>query len=215
MAGKTLDAFTDHYSNWCSRKGYNFSAAKAKRIYEVSKDLIAVFPKDDITKMIIHQAVNLLNSASKNVESLRAKMDETASKLPEYPVVMNMKGVGHTLGPQLIAEIGDVTRFEKRGSLTAFAGVDPNKNESGQYVQKSVRTSKKGSPNLRKTLFQIMDSLIQRAPAGDAVYDFMDKKRAQGKPYYVYMTAGANKFLRIYYGRVKEYLESLDANQTE
>lgn len=29
------------------------------------------------------------------------------------------------------------------------------------------------------------------------------------KPYYVYMTAGANKFLRIYYGRVKEYLASL------
>ena len=25
----------------------------------------------------------------------------------------------------------------------------------------------------------------------------------------VYMTAGANKFLRIYYGRVKEYLMSL------
>ena len=26
---------------------------------------------------------------------------------------------------------------------------------------------------------------------------------------YVYMTAGANKFLRIYYGRVKEYLASI------
>ena len=38
---------------------------------------------------------------------------------------------------------------------------------------------------------------------------FLDKKRAQKKPYYVYMTAGANKFLRIYYGRVKEYLASL------
>ena len=25
----------------------------------------------------------------------------------------------------------------------------------------------------------------------------MDKKQAQGKPYYVYMTAWANKFLRI------------------
>ena len=35
------------------------------------------------------------------------------------------------------------------------------------------------------------------------MYRFMDKKRAEGKPYLVYMTAGANKFLRIYYGRVK------------
>ena len=55
-----------------------------------------------------------------------------------------------------------------------------------------------------------MDSLIKRSPVNDPVYAFMDKKRSQGKPYYVYMTAGANKFLRIYYGRVKEYLASLD-----
>ena len=41
------------------------------------------------------------------------------------------------------------------------------------------------------------------------IFDVESKKRAQGKPYYVYMTAGANKFLRIYYGRVKEYLSSL------
>lgn len=151
----------------------------------------------------------MLNTASETVEALRLKMDETASSLPEYPVVMAMNGVGSTLGPQLMAEIGDVTRFTHRGALTAFAGVDPGRNDSGQHIQKSVRTSKKGSPALRKTLFQIMGNLIKRSPVDDPVYAFMDKKRAQGKPYYVYMTAGANKFLRIYYGRVKEYLASL------
>ena len=151
----------------------------------------------------------MLNTASETVEALRLKMDETASSLPEYPVVMAMNGVGSALGPQLMAEIGDVTRFTHRGALTAFAGVDPGRNDSGQHIQKSVRTSKKGSPALRKTLFQIMDNLIKRSPVDDPVYAFMDKKRAQDKPYYVYMTAGANKFLRIYYGRVKEYLASL------
>lgn len=134
-------------------------------------------------------------------------------RLPEYPVVMAMNGVGPTLGPQLMAEIGDVTRFTHRGALTAFAGVDPGRNDSGQHVQKSVRTSKKGSPYLRKTLFQIMDNLIKRSPADDAVYAFMDKKRTEGKDYYVYMTAGANKFLRIYYGRVRAYLSTLPENK--
>ena len=33
-------------------------------------------------------------------------------------------------------------------------------------------------------------------------------KRSEGKPYHVYMTAGANKFLRIYYGKVKECLRT-------
>lgn len=206
---KSPDAFTEHYQHWCRRKGYNFSADKAGMIYQLSSDLIAVFPKDNSTKMLIRQAVTILNTASETVESLRLKMDAVASILPEYPVVMAMNGVGPTLGPQLMAEIGDVTRFTHRGALTAFAGVDPGKNDSGKHIQKSVPTTKKGSPNLRKTLFQIMDGLIKRSPVNDAVYAFMDKKRAQGKPYYVYMTAGANKFLRIYYGRVKEYLSTL------
>ena len=108
-----------------------------------------------------------------------------------------------------MAEIGDITRFTHRGALTAFAGVDPGVNESGEYTQRSVPTSKHGSPYLRKALFQVMDVLIKTTPSDDAVYAFLDKKRAEGKPYYVYMTAGANKFLRIYYGRVKEYLRSL------
>ena len=209
VRSKSLDAFTEHYQNWCKRKGYNFSAAKAAAIYQLSSDMIAVFPKDGSTKLLVRQAVAMLNTASETVESLRVKMDETASTLPEYPVVMAMNGVGPTLGPQLMAEIGDVTRFTHRGALTAFAGVDPGKDESGQHIRKSVPTTKKGSPYLRKTLFQIMDGLIKRSPVDDPVYAFMDKKRAQGKPYYVYMTAGANKFLRIYYGRVREYLAAL------
>ncbi len=215
VRSKSLETFTEHYRNWCKRKGYNFSTLKAQEVYQLSSDLIAVFSKDANTKMLIRQAVAMLNTASATVESLRLEMDKTASTLPEYPVVMAMNGVGPTLGPQLMAEIGDVTRFTHRGALTAFAGVDPGKDDSGQRVRKSVPTTKKGSPSLRKTLFQIMDGLIKRSPADDPVYAFMDKKRAQGKPYYVYMTAGANKFLRIYYGRVKEYMASLETTQQQ
>lgn len=47
--------------------------------------------------------------------------------------------------------------------------------------------------NLRKTLFQVMDALIKNKPQDDPVYAFIDKKRTEGKPYYVYMTAGANR----------------------
>lgn len=205
----SLNAFTCHYQKWCRRKKYNFSRSKAEEIYGIAKELIPVLPKDDFTKCIIRQAVSQLNTASQTVEHLRSLMNETAATLPEYPVVMAMNGVGSSLGPQLIAEIGDVTRFTHKGAITAFAGVDPGVNGSGDYSQKSVRASKHGSPALRKTLFQVMDVLIQTKPQEDPVYLFMDKKRAQGKPYYVYMTAGANKFLRIYYGRVKEYLNSL------
>ena len=87
------NAFIDHYQSWCKRKKYNFSKSKAEEIYGKAKELVPVLPKDDITKLIIKQVVDQLNSASTTVESLHTIIKETASKLPEYPVVMAMKGL--------------------------------------------------------------------------------------------------------------------------
>ncbi len=128
---------------------------------------------------------------------------------------MSMYGVGETYGPQLIAEIGDVSRFTHREAITAFAGVDPGVNESGQFKQRSNRASKNGSTRLRKTLFQVMSTYLQNKPVNEPVYQFLDRKRAGGKPYLVHMTAGANKFLRIYYEKVKECLRNLEQSQIE
>ena len=44
----------------------------------------------------------------------------------------------------------------------------------------------------------------------EPVYQFLDHKRSEGKPFYVYMTAASNKFLRRYYAQVRDYLSTLD-----
>lgn len=208
VCSMSLPAFTERYRKWCHRHGYNFQQDKPQLLMEKAKDLMAMLPMDKMTKMLVQTAVAQLNVLSKTIETLRTQMIELAEKLPEYPVVISMNGVGPTLASQLIAEIGDVSRFSRRGSLTAFAGVDPGAKQSGTMQLRSNRTSKAGTPHLRRVLFLVVSGLLMRAP-DDLVYNFMDKKRTEGKPYYVYMTAGANKFLRIYYGRVKEYLASL------
>ena len=210
VRGMSQAAFTERYRKWCKRNRYNFSSDKAAEVYTGAKDQIAMIPKDDLTKRLIRQTIDSLNTVSKTVGQPKAEMLKLASQLPEFPVVMEMHSVGDSLGPQLMAEIGDVTRFIRRASITAFAGVDPGANQSSEREAKSVRTSKSGPPELRRTLFLVMDGLLKSMPQDDPVYQFMDKKRAVGKPYLVYMTTGANKFLRIYYGRVKEYLASLE-----
>lgn len=161
------------------------------------------------SQTMVRQAIDALNAVSASLERLKAEMRILAAQLPAYPVVMAW---GDSLGPQLMAELGDVTRFTHRNAITAFAGVDPGADQSGTHESKSTRTSKSGPPELRKALFLVMDCLLKTMPQDDPVYRFMDKKRAEGKPYLVYMTAGANKFLRIYCGRVKEYLASLESS---
>ena len=201
-------AFAERYHKWCVRNNYYFQPDKPEKILAASKELLPTLPKDAMTKLLIQQAVKQLNTISVLVEQLRTEMNRLASEMPEYPIVLAMRGVGPSLGPQIMAEIGDVTRFAHRGSLTAFAGVDPGVSQSGTYEAKSRHASKRGSAQLRKALFQVMSVLLKTAPKDDPVFQFLDKKRREGKPYYVYMTAGMNKFLRIYYGRVKEYLAS-------
>ena len=56
-----------------------------------------------------------------------------------------------------------------------------------------------------------MSCILKNSPVDEPVFQFLDKKRSEGKHYYVYMMAAANKFLRIYYARVSEYLASMEA----
>ena len=200
----SLSGFKSKYQSWCRKNNYNYSETKAAEIHSYSKTQVSVLPMTDSVIKIITEAALLLNSTLETLCAFRDEMDRFSSMLPEYNVVMELYGVGKVLGSQLIAEIGDVRRLNNSKSLVALAGIDPPPNQSGKVNQKSRSISKRGSPALRKTLFQIMTIIIQNKPVDEPVYQFLDKKRSEGKPYRVYMIAAAHKFLRIYYARVMD-----------
>ena len=55
-------------------------------------------------------------------------------------------------------------RFSRKQSLVTFAGIDPVPNNSGDYCSRSNKVTKRGSPYLRKTLFNITTVHLQRDP---------------------------------------------------
>ena len=205
--------FIDKYHEWCIKHGYQFNKGKAISIHIRAQELIPLVTSSTTTQFMVQNAITLLRATSCTVEATRAEMVRLAAQLPEYPIVMSLYGAGTTTGPQLIAEIGDIRRFTGKRALGAYAGVDPVVNQSGMHACKSGPATKRGSPYLRKTLFIVMKTLMQHYPAEQPVYQFLSRKRAEGKPYYVYMTAGANKFLHIYYAKVRDYLAKTDENQ--
>ena len=207
VSEKSERAFTSKYLRWCRKHGYNFSEEKAHTIHAETCGHIGVIPKSETTKLLVEQAVAQLRATSAALAALKHEMQSLASVLPEYPVVMDLFGVGPTLDPQLIAEIGDVRRFYSKKALVAYAGLDAPPNDSGDVTGRHKSMSKIGASSLRRTLFLVMSVY---APLDEPVYQFMDRKRAEGKLYRVYMMASANKFLRIYYATVKAYLESLE-----
>ena len=210
VSERSEKVFANKYQRWCRKHGYNFREEKARTIYEKASEHIGVLPKAETTKLLVEQAVSQLRATSVALAALKQEMLSLSSQLPEYPVVMKMYGVGPALGPQLMAEIGDVRRFYSKKALVAFAGIDAPPNDSGDVTGRHKGMSKVGASSLRRTLFLVMSVYLQNSPQDEPIYQFMDRKRAEGKPYRVYMMASANKFLRIYYATVKAYLESLE-----
>ena len=153
-----------------TKAGYRFSAETAAAIYVYTCSQVNTLPMTDAIKCIITHTGVQLNTIIKMISMIQHEMLTLASQLPEYPIVMQMFGVGPVLGPQLMAEIGDARRFGRKQSLLAFAGVDAPPRQFGTFELKNRHISKRGSPRLRKTLFQVMSTLIQHAPANDPVH---------------------------------------------
>lgn len=203
---KSESQFIRSYCTWAKKKGYHASESKAKSIYALACNGIPTLPASTAsTKMLILEAVRVLKEVNKTLESILTQMQELATTLPEYNTVRAMNGVGDVLAPRLIAEIGDVRRFHSGSALIAFAGIDSPPFQSGSFTGTQRKISKRGSSLLRKTGYEVMKCLKTVKPSQDnAVYLYILKKEAEGKPKKVAKIAALNKFLRIYYARVSE-----------
>nr|WP_315024890.1 IS110 family transposase [uncultured Aminipila sp.] len=199
-------AFTNHYLQWNKNNDYRGSIAKAHNIYILANDSIPTLSSSlSSTKFLVLEAVQTLHNIDTTIADILAKMKELSKTLKEYETVLAMPGVGEILAPRLIAEIGDISRFRNASALVAFAGLDAPPFQSGNYISTNRSISKRGSSTLRKTGYEIMKCLKTVKPTKDAaVYLFMLKKESEGKPLKVAKIAALNKFLRIYYARVKE-----------
>lgn len=197
--------FTSDYCKWAKKKGYRLNERKAAEIYAIAQNGIPTLPNSQSVKIAVSEAIKLIHSIEESRNTILAQMQDLCNTLPEYSVVKEMDCIGDTLAPRIIAETGDVRRFKNKHSLVAYAGIDAPPYQSGAFHASERHISKRGNSYLRKTGYEIMQSLIKHKPADNAVYDFIQKKRSEGKCGKEAMIAGLNKFLRVYYGKVMEF----------
>lgn len=199
--------FISNYCSWAKKQGYRgLHERKAKDIFALAQSGIPVLPNSNSTKIVVEEIIRVLHEIESSRMSILTQMTVLAKTLPEFSLVHSFSCVGEVLAPMIIAEIGDVRRFKNKHSLIAYAGIDSPPYQSETFIATERHISKRGNSYLRKVGFEIMQSLIKHQAIGDPVYEFIQKKRLEGKSYKEAMIAGLNKFLRIYYGKVKELL---------
>lgn len=121
----------------------------------------------------------------------------------DYPLLRSIPGVGEATATTILAEIGDIKRFPSSKQLVAFAGIDPSVFQSGKFTSSHNKISKRGSPYLRKALYQATAAGISNrtgGPLNPILRDFYVRKINEDKPVKVAIIATANKLLRMIFG---------------
>ena len=135
-------------------------------------------------KMLIEQISFIQNQVSDVENEIEVLLEKLNSPITTIP------GIGSVNAATILGEIGDIKRFSNPSKLVAYAGLDASVSQSGEYESTYNHMSKRGSPYLRRALFQS----ALRAEFCDPVFsDYYQKKITEGKHHLVATNAVARK----------------------
>ena len=135
------------------------------------------------------------------IDFIEGQVSEVEARIREgveavEPLVLTIPGIGHTLGAQIVSEIGDVRRFRNASAIVKYAGINPSISQSGKFTSEENHITKQGSPYLRRALYLAAMSQLQlKTP----FYDYYAKKRADGKSHREALIAVARKLVHVIY----------------
>lgn len=111
--------------------------------------------------------------------------NEIAHLLVQTPGVylLSIPGISVTYAAEIIAEIGDISRFAYAKQIISLAGTCSRKNQTGEYDPQGLPISKKGNKFLRTSLNQAALSLNTWCPDFNAYYTrkLIEKADKKGK----------------------------------
>ena len=207
IKSKRIDALANNI--YKSAKGYvpySKCLTKAKKIKDLANNS---YPGIDIDSCEVKNLINIIDIIiynSNKLNEVKKDIVNLAKKTPYFNIINSIFGIGEISTAQIIAELGDINRFENIKQLNAFCGLDPTIVQSGKSINYNGPISKRGNRNARKILFITCCSIIRSSVLHNIDTDILvyyRKKQAENKHFKECITACSTKLLRIIFAMCK------------
>ena len=147
-----------------------------------------------------------LQAILNQIKFIETQIKELDKKIKELYITFDcflhtITGIGFVNAAIIMAEIGDINKFENEAKLTSFAGLDPTEYSSGTSVKRKSKMSKRGSPHLR---LAIWNASVIAAFKDPTFSEYYQKKRNEGKSYKGAIAAVSKKMTRVIFKILKE-----------
>ena len=155
----------------------------------------------------LSQLARLINDYQKEIETIKYKLVFLAKKSKYFEPVNSIFGIGEFTSSIIIAELGDINRFNNIKELTAYCGLDHTIKQSGRSIDIHGPISKSGNKYLRKILFVSCLNIVRLSSKCHIENDieiYYRKKRNEGKHHYAATIACTTKLLRKFLALCKQ-----------
>ena len=204
---KRIDALANNlYKNCKNGCSYNRCLTKAKKIKELASNSYPGIEKDSCEVDNLINIVDIISYNNLKLNELKQNIIKLAKQTPYFEIINSIYGIGETSTAQIIAELGDINRFQNIKQLNAFCGLDPTIIQSGKSINYHGPISKRGNRNARKILFITCCSIIRASVLHNIdseILLYYRKKQADNKHFKECITACSTKLLRIIFAMCK------------
>lgn len=158
----------------------------------------SVGKSEDYLSFQLLQALKRLKITQSEIKEYELKIEHIVRL--NCPVILSIPGFGIVTSGLILGELGDIHNFDNVNKLVSYAGIDIEPYESGDVSYNNRRNSKKGSSYLRYGLFQVAKVIWRFDPQFNLYYQ---KKKNEGKHFYVVLGHIQKKILRVLYSVLK------------
>ncbi|WP_347564348.1 transposase [Bacillus sp. MM2020_4] len=97
--------------------------------------------------------VTLILQYWEHLAKLEQNIDALAEKIEGYELIQSIPGIGPKIAATILAEIGEIDRFNHPKKLVAYARIGPSFISSGKFTATQNRNTMRGARQLRYALF--------------------------------------------------------------
>ena len=146
----------------------------------------------------LQHTIRLIRELDTEIDEIEAEIEAMMEEI--HSPITTIPGIGCRMGAMILAEAGDLSRFDSPDKLLAYAGMSPSTYQSGQLKNCYPHMEKRGSRYLRYALYNTTKYVCLWDPAFAA---YLAKKRAEGKHYNVAISHAAKKLVRLIFAMEK------------
>ena len=173
-----------------------FDREKALQIRDLARKSIGL--NSNSVSFELKQTISIIQFIQEQLDDVEKRIKEILKEINSP--ILTIPGISFKTAGSILAEIGDISRFDSPAKLLAFAGLDPSMYQSGKFFSTHSVMVKRGSKYLR---FALMTA-ARMVCLNDATFcTFKDRKMAEGKHYMVTMGHVAKKLVRVIYYLLK------------